>query len=596
MNKIKNVFYLAVATIAITLLTSCTYPFGKAELSLKTENNVSLPQVSGFVMGDNINSQLSDMFLPYAEKLKVAVSDSDGALSVNYELKEDENSNMFSREYTVVMTVSNDTGSLEVASAKVSGMSNVSVSSAKDVSWLDSAELVENCITLHSIGIDLDMNDLESDASEEFADDLFIKLYEGLTVSETDISDVTVGDAFGDNFKKSLKLGLIDFYYNLDSYEYQPTLTMDSLIIMSEKITKDIAMDAYGKQSQTVTGSEFSEMLKLFYNMYLRNSDDSAKYQWSDLGAVDFDAIIDKAGMSDYAITRRDCAEILWRITKAGPNYGVSYNDENLVDVDDSDSIWVRRTMTYNLMTYYGASVEFAPESGLTFKDAINTAEIYMSSRYSNMIFSQNDSDYTPCSKYDVISVVCKIADYFKTETYKNTGSLVRKTVINDRDYDWFYSQHNTGAFSDVNCMPSIATMAAHWYDQNSSATVEKMRDTNPIDGGWTAYELHHGLECYNIPYEVGFSDMDSILGALDEGKIVLAQYSDRPFDQSGHCYVIYGYRRVGDSVTFIVNDSDSYSAKASIFGRKDGNGDEIEGSFAVWSISRFVSDITIIG
>ena len=88
---------------------------------------------------------------------------------------------------------------------------------------------------------------------------------------------------------------------------------------------------------------------------------------------------------------------------------------------------------------------------------------------------------------------------------------------------------------------------------------------------------------------------MENIVAALDNGSIVLAQYSDRPFGVSGHCYVIYGYRRFKDSTTFIVNDSDSLNNRALIFGREIGNGDEIEGNFSMWTISRFVDDVTVI-
>ena len=97
------------------------------------------------------------------------------------------------------------------------------------------------------------------------------------------------------------------------------------------------------------------------------------------------------------------------------------------------------------------------------------------------------------------------------------------------------------------------------------------------------------------MPYTVEDAKMENIVNALDNGSIVLAQYSDRPYGISGHCYVIYGYRRFKDSTTFIVNDSDSLTTRAELFGRKMGNGDEVEGSFSMWTISRFVDDVTVI-
>ena len=88
----------------------------------------------------------------------------------------------------------------------------------------------------------------------------------------------------------------------------------------------------------------------------------------------------------------------------------------------------------------------------------------------------------------------------------------------------------------------------------SSTATVKKMRATSTNSDGWTAYELRCGLTAYNVPYTVEDAKMENIVKALDNGSIVLAQYSDRPYGVSGHCYVIYGYRRFRDSTTFIVN------------------------------------------
>ena len=122
------------------------------------------------------------------------------------------------------------------------------------------------------------------------------------------------------------------------------------------------------------------------------------------------------------------------------------------------------------------------------------------------------------------------------------------------------------------------------------------MRRTSDNGDGWTAYELRCGLSAYKVPYTVEDATLESITAAIDAGGIVLAQYSDRPYGVSGHCYVIYGYRKYRDSYTFIVNDSDSLTHRAELFGRKAGNGDEIEARFAMWTISRFVDDVTVVG
>ena len=89
---------------------------------------------------------------------------------------------------------------------------------------------------------------------------------------------------------------------------------------------------------------------------------------------------------------------------------------------------------------------------------------------------------------------------------------------------------------------------------------------------------------------------MISHLSILTVLHVTNQKYSDRPYEMTGHCYVIYGYRRFKDSTTFIINDSDSLSTRAEIFGRQAGNGDELEANFSLWSIQRFVSDVTVVG
>ena len=242
-----------------------------------------------------------------------------------------------------------------------------------------------------------------------------------------------------------------------------------------------------------------------------------------------------------------------------------------------------------------GDSVLFAPDEGLTVTNAIANARTYVMTRFNDWSYGVNYAWDGCYSEYDVVLAAGRVARYFEGRPDEDRQFEV-KTVINDRDYDWFFSQKNTGSYSGVNCMPSIAAMASHWYDRNSTATVENMRATSSVTDGWTAYELRNGLDAFKVPYQVGDNDLDSIVKALDEGKIILAQYSDRPYEMTGHCYVIYGYRRFKDSTTFIINDSDSLSTRAEIFGRQAGNGDELEVNFSLWSIQRFVSDVTVVG
>lgn len=593
-NSIRMKAMLTACAILLSMtLTSCTAFMKEASLDTTAlSNGTVMPVVEGFMKNDSINDKLSDAFLPVAEYLHPFIEESDGVLRIEYSMNE-RKSGLFGSEYGITMYLSDDRNSIELKSVTLSGLDSVKADDSGDYKWINSADIAQSALILLRYGVDFDRGALDEYSDEKFALETFIKLYEGFAGRETDVSELVVsGD---DLYKKSLLLGLIN-YYRDDEYQYDQRTYVYSLSSVASKILALIERDVYGRQSEIVTGEEFGRIINTLHKAMPLHEAEGYEKRWSDLGGFDTDEILETMEMTNTPFTRRDAAEMIGRITKGGPKYSRNFNDHNLIRVEDAyDSIWVRRAVSHDFMNYYGDSTVFAPDAGFTLVNAISNAQVYLNTRFVDWVQYtdyQWDEQY---SKGDVIISAAQIAKYFDDRTDEDKAFEV-KTVINDRDYNWFYSQMDTGEYSAINCMPSIATMAAHWYDENSDATVIKMRETSNYYDGWTAYQLRCGLSAYNVPFTVEVVNIDNIVKALDEGKIVLAQYSDRPIGVSGHCYVIYGYRRFKNSTTFIVNDSDSLTNRAEIFGRKMGNGDEIEAVFSMWSISRFVDDVTVIG
>lgn len=593
-EKVKKIMFVVVTAVTAAVLASCTYPFTSAEMTrVNTDSGAEIPQVSGFWKSDEINKKLEDIFTPYAESAYKAVSDSDGELQVFYSFDEDKENDA----YTIGMSIGDKNENIiDITEAEISGTSEVSFVSPSDISWLDSADVITSTFALNDIGIDIDITKMSGAADQEFAVGLMVDVYESFIGRELDVSDITVGSALGEDFKKALKLELIDYYYEADNYEYSLNSGCYDSLNMTAALLKSIERDAYGRQSDIVTGDEFADILELLRETFVVHEEVSDKYLWSDFCKVDFHEAVTSAKKNDAQLKRRDAAELLWKINKLAPTYKIAFNDKNLPAVNDASNMFVRRVMKYDFMEYYGDSTLFAPLQKMTLVNAIQNAKVYVNKKYLDWQFASDYAYIYNYTKHDMIVLANAIIKYFddRDETERNAFEV--KTVINDRDYDWFYSQLNTGEYSAVNCMPSIATMAAHWYNERSQASVQDMRATSELTDGWTAFELRNGLDCYNVPYTVVNATLENILEALDGGKIVLAQYSDRPYNESGHCYVIYGYRKFNDSVTFIINDSDSLTERATIFGRHKGNGDELEANFSMWSIKRFVSDVTVIG
>ncbi len=599
-NGIRIKAMLAACALVLSLtLTSCTAFMKEASLDTTVNpNGCLMPIVSGFLKNDSINEQLSETFAPVAEQMKQITDDSEGRLQVEYRLTQSKKG-VFSSEYKVMMILTDGRESMPLRSVIISGIDSVTPSGnpeESDIEWLNSSDLAEAALILQRLGVDFNRQSLSEYSTERGAVETFVALYEGIAGREADISEVRKGDdGLDDATKKALLLNLISCYDEFN-YHYESTVYISRMVdIIAQSLTA-IERDVYGRQSETVTGEELARLLRTFHSAMRVHEQENTDYRWSDLGSVNLEEILETVGTGDNGLTRRDAAEIVGRITRNGPKYAMNYTDRNLEHVDDSyESIWVRRAVTHGFMNYYGDSTLFGPDEGLTVVNAISSARCYMSTRFNDWAYSVNyawDGNYT---NSDVIIAAAQVARYFDDRDDAEKDFEV-KTVINDRDYNWFYSQKNTGQYSGVNCMPSIATMASHWYDENSTATVRKMRETGGTTDGWTAYELRYALAAYDIPYVVEDVSLENITKALDRGYIVLAQYSDRPYGVSGHCYVIYGYRQFRNSTTFIVNDSDSLSYRALVFGREMGNGDEIEANFSLWTISRFVTDVTIVG
>lgn len=588
--------FLAAWLILLLFSLSACSRADNVSLDVTTTDGVRLPTVTGMAKSDVINEKLAEIFTPYAKQAQQTVDASDGRLSVVYGLTPSDSAGIFGKKYALHMDISDGTDSLNILTVHIKGADDFNVKVPESLDWLDSVDLTESAIILKHAGMEVDLSNPDEKVGEEYAVETFVKLYEAFAGEELDVSDVTVGDAGGDTLKKALKLNLITSYGNYD-YEYAPDAYIYSVVNMADTVMNDIERDVYGRQSENVTGIEFENMLRTIYNTCRIHEQEDSRYPWAELGEVDFHEASAKMEINDASeFSRRDGAELVCRITNAGPHFAKSYTDNDLYSIDDSDSIWVRRAVTYGFMDYYGDSVLFAPYEGFTVTNAIKNAKTYILCRYNDWSFATNYEWEGIYTKSDILTAAGQTAAYFSDRSEEDKYNFETKTVINDRDYDWFFSQKNTGASSSVNCMPSIAAMAAHWYNESSTVTVQDMRNTGRTADGWTVKELRAALDFYNVPYTSDIADIDKFISLLDEGKIILTQYSDRPYSMTGHCYVIYGYKKFRDSVTFIINDADSIAYRTEIFGRPNGNGDEVEADFAMWSINRFYNVVTVVG
>jgi len=156
-------------------------------------------------------------------------------------------------------------------------------------------------------------------------------------------------------------------------------------------------------------------------------------------------------------------------------------------------------------------------------------------------------------------------------------GNIVQKAVSNNRNYNWYIGQANTGPYSNSNCGPSATSMAIKWYDSTFNHTPEEARDSIPVAGDlWYNATITNYMRNYSVNYyEFTLTDTvepssNTLKKQLDLGRIVLMdimtstlRYSsidtghvDRYYDWgAGHCIIVKGYRVVDYQTFFEVYD-----------------------------------------
>jgi len=144
-----------------------------------------------------------------------------------------------------------------------------------------------------------------------------------------------------------------------------------------------------------------------------------------------------------------------------------------------------------------------------------------------------------------------------------------------------------------VNCMPAMVCMVLKWNMPYSSVTPTELRQKSRRNGGWHMGIVHDQLEDYGVLYTTAEPTRNNIVKALDEGKLVLCQFNAWDLDVSGHCYVIVGYRRQGGALWFCVEDPEG--EEMGKYGRPANDQAWLEAEDALWSITRFVDEITLV-
>lgn len=153
----------------------------------------------------------------------------------------------------------------------------------------------------------------------------------------------------------------------------------------------------------------------------------------------------------------------------------------------------------------------------------------------------------------------------------------------NNRSYDWYFDQMNTGIYSGINCGPTATTMAIMWADENFDKSPEDARNTFRSNGGWwytTDINNYLALNYVNRS-TIQLYSMSLVKEQIDNNNIVIlcldmfyvkanTGLSERRVDKFystnstgwGHFIVIKGYKIVDNQLFYEAYDPYSFGMR----------------------------------
>lgn len=158
-------------------------------------------------------------------------------------------------------------------------------------------------------------------------------------------------------------------------------------------------------------------------------------------------------------------------------------------------------------------------------------------------------------------------------------GKMVSKEMSNNKSFEWYIDQFDTGRYNYENCGPAAAAMATKWSSNGEKGDATEARSRYKSKGGWwSVLDIESYLKDENISYKEEYSiDKNVVINQLNKGKIIILCIDPRFIDisdneeekaglfykpSSGHFIVLKGYKLVDDNLYFECYDPASYNSR----------------------------------
>ncbi len=474
--------------------------------------------------------------------------------------------------------------------------------------WVEDTAYVRAALRLSELGLETDTARYGGSAYPEDWLEMMLGLYEGSCAEPPQYGHLPELEG-GETYAHAISLRIADsgpeFYEQRTAYAF----SMVSSVVAGT--VSRIQKDVYGRYSQPVRRGDVTKMTRFFLETYQPANPGESAVSLADETRASGGAAPEETSLRERwreALAKLDVAELVGAAT--GEEAGVvdrlalaraflAIHDALLgaehqppeglwLELRDCDEEAAQRAVAYGFMSAYpGADLAFSPEQEVRYCDLPQLVSTFALKLYAYWCEEEGVKRDKVFAMEDLTIAAAGILDLFAGgEPFTEAIEVVN----NGRKYDWYWNQYDTGAFSAVNCMPTITCMAMKWLDRDTERTPEELRGLYPeLEAGWWLENVEGALDRYGVRYQRREVSLENLLADLQAGKILLVQMSEADPSQEGHCMVVYGYRRFGESLEFFTYDP-ALEEQATYEDRVCGNARMLEGNYCLFIVERFSS------
>lgn len=548
----KQVAVLLIITLILTSLSSCT--LFKA---VKIENG--MPFASGFENSETINQELTEFYGSIENTLTEFCVDAEIVLS----------SEKTNRGFVISSHIERNGVTIDIPEFTITN--DGAVKEPEKTAFLRDGEFIDSALRLKELG-------MEIDATKYTQQVTFAQMYQTL-LGYYDIFDVS--DGLPENLtddERLLKLKISNYEGESEEEYIANDYSVNTLM---PNFVNSLFTNVYGYSSRAASYDEIFEMCELFLDVRSLSRPELAPVAEQFIG--DAKAYRQDNGTLDESASRMGVAEAFVSAYEA--QYGEIDPDEIYVEINDMetelDELTAKKAICNGMMREFPSGYMFSGEYTVHDGEIAGIASDLEFALFTTVYTEETDNSEMTYSK---LTKIVGMIDKYLSNLERCTDPPV--IVDNGGDNDWFLTQMDDSEYASVNCMPTIASMGIKWYNEDSDVTPAKLRKeygyASASDGGWYMFQVEDCLNGYDVPFTI-VEDISptAMVEALDRGSIILSQMSEAQIGESGHCFVIYGYKKLGESLIFYVNDPQDAESK----------GKRIDSAYVYFIVNRFTNN-----